>query len=135
MSMLHNPMMSQMSLHQSMRQVGCPSYGIPVGQARTAGVIASIKFNQDGTFSNEKNGNMSYPAISPSALILNGIQERLFVCGGWWNNHILKNVEIHHFVTGTVTKLKSMIHRHQSPGISQWDRYTAKIFVAGGYDR
>ena len=119
--------------HASLLKVGCESMSIPHGQASVGGVIASIKFNENGTFNSDKIGNVSYSAVNPGALILNGMEERLFVCGGWWNNRILRNVEIHHFETGTVRKLKSMIHKHQIPGISQWDRYTEKIIVAGGY--
>ena len=116
--------------HSSLLKVGCRSYSNP----QDAGYIISIKFNEDGTFTDEKFGKLSYNGTHPGALIFNAMEERMFVCGGWWNKCNLKNAEIHHFETGNVRKLKNMLHVHSCPGIARWDNNGDKIIVAGGFD-
>ena len=115
--------------HGSLLKVGCKSDRD--SDPQDAGHIISMQFNEDGTFIDEKIGNMSYNGTYPGALIFNAMEERMFVCGGWWNQRYLKDAEIHHLETGNVMKLKKMLHEHACPGVA---RNGDKIVVAAGFD-
>ena len=122
--------------HGYLLKVGCVERSISDPNARTGGHIVKIKFNnQDDSFHVDDMPRMTYSGKWVGALCFTAVEEKLFVCGGYWNNKNLNNAEIHHLANGTVMKLKPMLHAHQVPGVARWDNNGDKIVVAGGSDR
>merc|ERR1712154_456603 len=96
-----------------------------------------IQFNNDGTFTSEKIADMSYSAAFVGTVLLDGLEEQLFICGGDDSRKnvgsIKKNAEIHNLCTDTITTLKEMNHRHDCPGVCTWNDNGRKVVVAGGW--
>ena len=95
--------------------------------------IWSIQFD-DGKFKQEVLTKMPYSVSHPSVHIIEERNnEKLFVCGGWWNKGNLKKCFLYNLENGQWTNLQRMKHSHQSGGICEWKERGNKMIVAGGY--
>ena len=59
--------------------------------------------------------------------------EKLFVCGGWWNNRNLSTCCLYDFDNEEWSDLRDMNNSHQCPGICEWKQRGNKIIVGGGF--
>merc|ERR1712228_362041 len=95
--------------------------------------ILSIQFNDD-KFKQSILTKMPFLTSYPSSVVFNDSDnEKLFVCGGWWNQSFLSTCSLYDFGNEQWTNLVNMNHEHQCPGICEWKERGNKIVVAGGY--
>eukprot|EP01084_Bolivina_argentea_P057466 104998_1 len=117
----------------------CNKYGLMVvgGQSVNDETIANnkickIRFNND-KFTTQTVTKLPYSATNPSVCMINdNNNNKLFVCGGWWNGYNLSKCYLYSF-NNEWKELKSMNHCHQLGGICVWKERGNNIIVGGGY--